>query len=195
LKELITEIKSDQRTAFAGSVILDADQKTVQCCGVKYYKYFGVSKLILKGADWATLDKNTIPLQEIDFQHGASLMVRMDKLREIGLMDEQYFLYFEEHDWEWEAMKVGYNNKLAPKSIIYHKGSVSTNNRKHLFFYYYNRSSMIFSRKHNNAWARFCSAILLTGVTIVRSRLYFKSLFWGLKGLAEGLTLKLSNAE
>lgn len=178
--------------AFAGSVILDFYKRDiVQCAGLHYYKYFGVSKMLLKNERWLTSGDN-IPYGRMDFQHGASLLVKKEILRSIGLMDETFFLYFEEHDWQERAATAGYKNKLAADAVVYHKGSVSTSSKKHLFFYYYNRSSMIFARKHNDFFVRLCSVFLLSGVTLVRTKLNFKSLVWGFKGLAEGLTKKLA---
>lgn len=179
-------------TAFAGSVILDFYKRDiVQCAGLHYYKYFGVSKMLLKNERWLTSGDN-IPYGRMDFQHGASLLVKKEILRSIGLMDETFFLYFEEHDWQERAATAGYKNKLAADAVVYHKGSVSTSSKKHLFFYYYNRSSMIFARKHNDFFVRLCSVFLLSGVTLARTKLNFKSLVWGFKGLAEGLTKKLA---
>lgn len=189
LRALEDKLNSDKTLAFAGSLIMDYyNRDQVQCCGVKYYKYFGVSKLILKDALWSRTDKRAIPYQDIDFQHGASFMVRLSMVDEIGLMDERYFLYFEEHDWQSVAEEKGYGNAVAIDSKVYHKGSVSTSNKKHLFFYYYNRSAILFARKHSSLFVLLSVLVLLTGITIVRTKLYFKSLWWGMKGMWEGLT-------
>jgi len=191
LGALIRKMEEDNDVAFVGSVILDFYHRNlVQCCGVIYYKYFGVSKLLMKNVDWSRVDKNTLQLPEADFQHGASLLVRMSALDTIGLMDERYFLYFEEHDWQWTARDRGFRNVLATASIVYHKGSVSTNNKKHLFFYYYNKSAIIFARKHSSFSVRLLATIMLIGITLVRAKFYFKSVWWGLKGIAEGYTIK-----
>lgn len=183
---------TDEKNAFIGSVLLDYnDPQLIQCCGVHYYPYFGVSKMLLKNARWTEETSGNIPYDRIDFQHGASLLVKKSVIAAIGLMDESYFLYFEEHDWQHRAAEKGYKNALAADALVYHKGSVSTSSSKHLFFYYYNRSSMIFARKHNPFFVRFCSFFLLLGVTLVRTKLNFKSLSWGLKGLFAGLRKKL----
>lgn len=191
LANMIKKMELDAKTFLVGSVILDFNKEgLVQSCGVKYFKYFGVSKLLLKDAIWKDVDKTKLPLGEIDFQHGASMLVRLAPLKEIGLMDERYFLYFEEHDWQWTALEKGYKNVLATDSIIIHKGSVSTNNKKHLFFYYYNRSAIMFARKHSSWFVRMSATLLLTGITLIRAKFYYKSVFWGLKGMWEGYFYK-----
>lgn len=186
LQQLVTKAEQDTKVAFVGSVVLDYFKRDlVQSCGVKYYKYFGVSKLILKNADWLKVVKTDIPVQDIDFQHGASLFVRISALKDIGMMDERYFLYFEEQDWQFVARDKGHKNELATDSIIYHKGSVSTNSKKHLFFYYYNRSAILFSRKHYSSFTAFIASVMLLGITIIRTKLNLESMKWGIKGMTE----------
>jgi GT2 family glycosyltransferase len=192
LDALLQQMKEKERTAFVGSVILDGtNRELIQCCGVKYYKWFGVSKLIMKNEVWNEKSKNTIPYETIDFQNGASLVIRVSALKDIGLMDERFFLYSEEHDWQYTANEKGYKNVLAANSVVYHKGSVSTNNKKHLFFYYYNKSAIILARKHNPALVTLVSTVLQTSVMLIRTRLFPKSVYWGLKGIFEGWSISL----
>ena len=87
------------------------------------------------------------------------------------------------------AEEAGFSNVLSTKSIIYHKGSMSTNNKKHLFFYYYNRSAMIFTKKHYGFIMAIIVSVMLGGISIIRTRGYFKSLLWAFKGLLEGICL------
>lgn len=189
LQYLKQQMQADERCAFTGSVILDyAQPELVQCCGVQYYKYFAASKLQLKNRvfnELTTEDKAGIT---VDFLNGASFMVRMNLLRQIGLMDERFFIYSEEHDWQHRAQEQGYTIALAWQSIVHHKGSVSTANKKHLFYYYYNKSGIQFSRKHYNIFVNLVASALLGGITLLRTRLQLKSLAWGLKGILHGWT-------
>lgn len=186
LQALHEAMEKDAKIAFAGSVILDYGQRDrVQCCGVRYYKYFGVAKLLFKDRRWDSITAEELRDAPIDFQNGASLLVRMAALSAIGLMDERFFLYAEEHDWQYRARALGYRDVLAAGSLVYHKGSMSTNSRKYLFFYYYSKSSVLFSRKHHSFAVALCASILLLGITLIRTRLHLKSLRWALKGMSE----------
>jgi len=192
LQAMIEKMEADDKNAFVGSVIMDYYKPTqIQCFGVDYYKYFGVSKLILKHQEWAQVDKNALPVNRIEFQHGASLLIRMSTLNDIGLMDEDFFLYFEEQDWQFRARAMGYKNVIAEKSLVYHKGSVSTSTKKYLFYYYYNKSAILFSRKHYNVFVVLSAIVMLTGITFVRTKLTMKSLAWGMKGMLNALFKKL----
>ena len=128
---------NNQNLAFAGSLIADYfDRTKVQCAGVTYYPILGISKLVLKNELINSISDSLIKQQKIDFQHGSSLLVATKYLPEIGLLDEDFFLYFEEQDWQYRAKKAGYGNELVAESIVFHKGSMSTENSKYLFFYY-----------------------------------------------------------
>jgi GT2 family glycosyltransferase len=56
---------------------------------------------------------------------GASLLVSRQFLEDVGLMCEDYFLYFEEPDWAFRA-KGKYQLAYTSESVIYHKVGVST---------------------------------------------------------------------
>ncbi len=56
---------------------------------------------------------------------GASMLVSRAFLREVGLLNEEYFLYFEEPDWALRG-KGRFSLAYAPESIVYHKVGAST---------------------------------------------------------------------
>ena len=65
--------------------------------------------------------------RRMDYVVGSAMFVSMKFLAEVGLMDESYFLYYEELDWTVRSrgrFSLGY----APDSIVYHKtgGSIGT---------------------------------------------------------------------
>jgi GT2 family glycosyltransferase len=88
----------------------------------------------------------------MNYVSGASLIVSRRFLQDVGLMCEDYFLYFEEADWAIRA-KGRYSLAYAPKSIVYHKlgasiGTSSDPRKKSLVCDYYNiRNRIIFTRK------------------------------------------------
>jgi len=56
---------------------------------------------------------------------GASMLVSRDFLNNVGLMEEKYFLYFEELDWITRS-RGRYRLAYAPESVVYHKVGAST---------------------------------------------------------------------
>jgi GT2 family glycosyltransferase len=76
---------------------------------------------------------------EIFYAKGAGFAVRRCILKETGLFDKDYFLYFEETDLCWRIWLRGYRIVFAPKSIVYHFGFASiseTKTQKNLIYDY-----------------------------------------------------------
>jgi GT2 family glycosyltransferase len=56
-----------------------------------------------------------------DFIMGASMIVKRNFIEEVGLMDEDYFLYYEELDWALRGKAKGWQLDLIPEAYIFHK--------------------------------------------------------------------------
>jgi len=62
----------------------------------------------------------------IDHPLGASMMVRAQAIREVGLLDEGYRMYCEEIDWCWRMHKAGWHTYCAPAAQVIHHAGQST---------------------------------------------------------------------
>ena len=78
------------------------------------------------------LDRHLVALpmpeatQQVDWTAAASMLVRREMLDQIGLMDDGYFLYFEETDFCLRARRAGWSCWYVVESSVTHIGSVST---------------------------------------------------------------------
>lgn len=190
LSKLEGALQGAPKAGFAGSMIMDAKNKAeIQCFGVQYFPWLGVSKMLHKGQ--LLSEAHSYEIDQVDFQHGASLLVRVSMIRMVGLFDENFFLYSEEHDWQTRAAQASYSNIRVVDSKVFHEGSMSTARDKHLFYFYYCRSSVIYSRKHHAGFQAFIATIMLIGITAIRTKLYPKSMFWALKGIGQAWRIKL----
>jgi len=88
----------------------------------------------------------------MNYVEGASMLVSRKFLETIGLMCEDYFLFFEEADWAIRCkgrFKLGY----VPESIVYHKvgGSIGTSsnptNKSFACDYFNIRNRILFTRR------------------------------------------------
>ena len=61
-----------------------------------------------------------------DWVSGASMIIRRQVIEDIGLMDERYFLYFEEVDFCRRAHQAGWECWYVPDSIVIHLEGAST---------------------------------------------------------------------
>jgi GT2 family glycosyltransferase len=80
--------------------------------------------------------------------HGAAMMVRRQAIEKAGLMAENFFLYYEEMDWNDHIKRAGYQIWVEPKALIYHKESVSVGKASGLKEYFMNRNRILFIRRN-----------------------------------------------
>lgn len=90
--------------------------------------------------------------ERLDAPSGASIYVSRDLIEAIGLMDERYFLYFEDLDWGVRAKRAG-GAGYAHRSVIYHKGGTTIGTgRSPLASFLETRNRVIFVRTNFPGW-------------------------------------------
>jgi N-acetylglucosaminyl-diphospho-decaprenol L-rhamnosyltransferase len=111
-------------------------------------------------------------VQEVDWLAGASLMVRRETLDEIGLFDEDFFLYFEETDLCLRARRAGWTSVYVPQSRVMHIGSVTTGMKtwRRVPFYWFDSRLRYFTKNHGAAYAAMATLAHLAGALIIRLR-------------------------
>lgn len=62
---------------------------------------------------------------DTDYACGAALFFRSEVAHQIGLLDESFFLVWEEVDWCFRARKAGWRNVVVPAAKVWHKIGVS----------------------------------------------------------------------
>ena len=82
----------------------------------------------------------------LDYVVGASMLIRRDVIDQIGLMSEDYFLYYEEADLCHKAKKAGYHVLSVPESHVFHACGASST--KPIREYYYVRNLLNFTKKY-----------------------------------------------
>jgi hypothetical protein len=110
----------------------------------------GANRLLFRRPlhDWATTT-----IQEVDWVSGACLLVRREAIEQVGLLDEQIFMYFEDNDWCLRMRAAGWKIYYNPGVAIVHLGgqSLARNPGAHAAYY---RSLEYFYGKHYGRVAR-----------------------------------------
>ncbi len=119
-----------------------------------------------------------VTARRLDYLSGCSMLLPRRFLEEVGLMDEDYFLYYEEIDWFVRA-DGRFPPCIAPQAHLYHRegsaiGSPGWRRRASAFadFHIY-RSRLLFMRKHF-AWRMplcYAGALVEAGKCLVRGEL------------------------
>ncbi len=110
--------------------------------------------------------------QEVDWLAGASLMVRRETLDEIGMFDENFFLYFEETDLCLRGRRAGWSSVYVPQSQVMHIGSVTTGMKtwRRMPSYWFDSRLRYFKKNHGVPYAATATLAHLSGAMILRLR-------------------------
>ena len=124
LSLLAASMESDKNLAATQPLILDFPNKnTIWNAGGSFNTFFGLSKTRYKGLIYK-------PKLKIDtfteWISGCCILVNIGVVKEVGLLDNRFFAYFEDVDWSIRMTNQGYKLGVVPKSIIYHHTSGST---------------------------------------------------------------------
>ncbi|MBN1877628.1 MAG: glycosyltransferase family 2 protein [Anaerolineae bacterium] len=98
-------------------------------------------------------DWGTEQLQAVDWVSGACLLVLRAAIEQIGLLDENMFMYFEDNDWCLRIRKAGWKVYYYPQTEIVHLGGQSLKKNPQAQQVYFS-SLRYFYRKHYTLWMR-----------------------------------------
>lgn len=90
---------------------------------------------------------------ESDYITGCTLMVKREVVEKIDLLNERFFLYWEDVDWGLRAMKAGFKNLVVPEAQIWHKISVSAGGPDSPLKAYHKTRSHLLMAKLHAPWA------------------------------------------
>jgi GT2 family glycosyltransferase len=141
LEQMLEVAESDSRIGAVGSVLWHADQPHV-------VQSWGGGKVNL------LLGYNTVARSPradgcFDYMCAASMLVRREALLEVGLLDEGYFLYWEDVDLGFRLRRAGWKLSVARKAIVPHRGNASTEGSPHTCDRYFTASCL----KFLNGWS------------------------------------------
>ena len=83
------------------------------------------------------------------YAHGAAMLIKREAIEKVGMMPEDYFLYYEELDWSMMFRRAGYEIWYEPASEIFHKESSTTGQNSPLRTYYITRNRLLFTKRNN----------------------------------------------
>ena len=161
LHYLLNTINSGNKTGIVGSKIYYYDTDLIWFAGGRLNEYTGNAWHVgIREKDNERFNQ----LKEVDYITGCSLLFKMDLVDSIGYMMEDYFLYYEETDWNLKAASKGWKIVYVPESIVYHKVSVSSGGEKNIapyVDYYYLRNAYIMIKRNGTLFKRLTAFINL----------------------------------
>lgn len=88
------------------------------------------------------------PSFEVDVASGAAMLVKRGVFERVGLLDEAFFLYFEEVDWSLAVQRAGYRILAVPSSVVWHKVSATLGTTSPIIDYYMLRNHLRLIGRH-----------------------------------------------
>ncbi|WP_054413693.1 glycosyltransferase family 2 protein [Hymenobacter sp. DG25A] len=118
---------------------------------VAFYKIFGLAQLFPRSRTFGRyhlgyLDKEQT--HEIEVLSGAFMLMRRQALDQVGLLDEDYFMYGEDIDLSYRLTRGGWKNYYFPGTRIIHYKGESTRRTSINYVFVFYRAMVIFARKH-----------------------------------------------
>ncbi len=117
-----------------------------------FCKVTRLSKLFPKSKVFGRYYMQHLPVDEpaiVEIISGAFMMVRRDIVSQVGIFDEDFFMYCEDTDLSYRMIKAGYHNYYLPAHILHYKGE-STRKYSYTFVNTFYKAILIFFRKHYN---------------------------------------------
>jgi hypothetical protein len=110
--------------------------------------------------------------QRVDYVEGACLLVRREAFKQVGGLDEDYFMYAEEVDWCYAMRANGWEVWYQPAAKVIHLGGGSSQHRRPEREGDLYRSRVRFFRKHYGDKAAGLLKLQLFSITVVKSAIH-----------------------
>lgn len=172
IRKTVEFADSRPSVAVVGCRVLNSDRTIQQTCfmfpsvlnmllsSTYLYKLFPKSKFF--GRERMTWwDRSNV--REVDIVTGCFMLVRRKGVEQVGMMDEQFFMYGEETDWCYRFKHTGWKVLFTPTAEIIHLGRASSKQIKPEMRLQLSGSILLFFRKHKG-WAQYILACLFTAL-------------------------------
>jgi GT2 family glycosyltransferase len=106
---------------------------------------------------------NKKSVREIEVIPGTAMMVRAKVFKEVGKFDENFFIYFEEHDICKRALEKGYKNYIIPSAKLFHEWGVSTTDKTKFNIHFSDSRKYYFKKHFGTGWSVIVNTMAILG--------------------------------
>lgn len=155
------------------------------------YKMLGLSKIFPKSKKFGQYHLGFLSKEEtheVDVLSGACMMISKNVLEQVGLLDEDYFMYGEDIDLSYQIKKAGYKNYYFPETNIIHFKGESTKKGSLNYVKMFYQAMLIFFDKNISHQQ---NKIL---IFLIKGGIYLRALVAGIFRLLKDFTLPIADA-
>jgi len=120
--------------------------------------------------------QHSLKIKEVGRVRGCCLLVRQSCLTKVGLMDEHFFMYCEEVDWEFRIKNAGWKICFFPFARVIHYWGASTKQNKEQFNFIQFQSNYKYFRKHYGNVGVFVFRCMLFVNFVIKTLYLFKKI-------------------
>lgn len=161
IKQLLEEMRADPRVGALGPALLREPGVFQVSFGRKVDFFSEVLQKCLLNPYYRIMLKRRPKKRDVGWLSGACLLTRRNILNEVGLFDENFFLYFEDIDLCFRIKKSGWKLAYFPQAKVFHRGGVTTAPLKFSSRMEYRKSQLYFYQKHNSKISLFLLRLYL----------------------------------
>lgn len=166
LEPLIAYLTAHSDVGITGPCICDfKNRNIIQALGADINFYRGLALGRYKGKNIEDINDEII---NVDYIGGACFVCRTEIFDKIGLIPENYFLFYEETEFCVNVKKIGYKIICIKESRVYHKGSATISKFGGLSYYFLNRNRIVFMRRNASLFQKIIFPIYLIAETFGR---------------------------
>lgn len=143
LDHLVAVVESEATLASAGPTMLYfGAPETIWCAGNRVNRLTGKPRALYAGQTLnAVAGLKPLP---VDFIASCAVLIKAQAFRDVGLMDERYFIYFDETDWFFRASTRGWRHVYVSEARMWHKVSATMGTVSPASDYYMWRNALLF---------------------------------------------------
>jgi len=184
LRDMLAFCQARPDCGVAGPKLLRPDGSLDLACrrsfptpAVSFYRMVGLSKLFPHSPRFGRYNLTYLSPDvqtELDSVVGAFMLVRGEAIRQVGLLDETFFMYGEDLDWAFRIKAAGWKVWYNPAvTVLHYKEAASQHSDKARYEFY--RAMAIFYRKHYAAQTPWPVHLLVLGGISLRGALAMTS--------------------
>jgi GT2 family glycosyltransferase len=121
---------------------------------VSFYRMTGLSRLFPRSRRFGRYNLTYLDPDletEVDALVGACMLLRAGVIGEVGLLDEQFFMYGEDLDWAYRIKQYGWRIMYYPRVVVHHYKRAASTRRAIPSIRAFYDAMRIFHRKHYRA--------------------------------------------
>ncbi len=155
-------INSEKNVGLWGNPIYYYGTNFLQGIGGKFNKFIAQGGTV--GYKEKDLKKACRKINKVDYPIGASMLLSKNFIEEVGMLNETYFLFFEEMDLVIRAKNMGWKFKICCDSIIYHKENVTVKKIGDFADFVRIKNRLIFTKRYFPCYLPFVYSSLIFAI-------------------------------